>query len=93
MSKPVAFRSDVSVDEKTGKVLAMYLQLRDGKAAETKEVFDGKAFADYDEDGNLIGVELIAPCKVEVWDKIIRKEPKPIKNFIRGAMPRDLILA
>jgi hypothetical protein len=83
----------VSVDEQTGNVQAVYFYLRKGTTVETREVSEGRAFADYDDQGQLLGVELLAPCTVTVLDSLVEKEPEPIKNFLRAAAPRELVPA
>ena len=57
MSKP-QFRVSVDTDSDTGQVLAAYLRIREGEVAETVELADGRANADYDEEGLLLGIEL-----------------------------------
>lgn len=93
--KPAAFipALEVSIDEKTGLVRAAYLRVRKGKVEETQEVSEGSAFADYAADGLLLGVELLAPCKVKVLDRIAANEPEPVKRFLRGGPPRELVHA
>ncbi len=86
-------RVDVSVDESTGGIRAAYIRVREGKVHETREVVDGRAFADYNRAGALIGIELLAPCKVEVLERIAKKEPEPIRRFLRGSPPRELVPA
>jgi len=93
VKKNLDLRADIEVDNKTGKVVAVYFYVRRGKVAETKEYVEGKALADYDRKGNLLGIELLGPCKVQVLDKISRREPASIKNFLRGSIPRDMALA
>ncbi len=44
--------------------------------------------ADYDPNGHLLGIEILAPCEIAVLDKIARRESKPIKNFLRNSIPR-----
>jgi hypothetical protein len=84
---------EVSVDEQTGFIRAAYLRVRKGKVAETQEVSEGSAFADYSAKGLLLGVELLAPCKVNVLDRIAAHEPEPVKRFLRGGPPRELVHA
>ena len=84
---------ELSVDEKTGSIRAAYLRVRRGEVAVTREVSEGKAFADYSEDGTLLGIELLAPCTVEVLDRVSANEPEPVKRFLRGGPPRELICA
>jgi uncharacterized protein YuzE len=90
MSKPL-FRTTVSVDEQTGRVQAVYFYVREGFAAETREISEGRAFADYDEAGQLLGVELLGPCAVTVLDSITQQEPEPVKAFLRDSAPRGMV--
>ena len=83
----------VSVNEETGSVRAAYLRVREGEVAETREVAEGRAFADYDATGALLGVELLAPCEIAVLDRVAAQEPEPVKRFLRGSAPRELISA
>lgn len=82
---------DISVNETTGIVRAAYVRVRKGKVHETREISEGCVFADYAEDGLLIGIELLAPCQVEILDRITRGEPEPIQRFLRGSPPRELV--
>jgi hypothetical protein len=84
---------ELSVDEKTGGIRAAYLRVREGEVAETREVSEGRVFADYGADGLLLGAELLAPCESEVLDRIAAQEPEPIKRFLRGGAPRELVPA
>lgn len=83
----------VSVDEKTGHVRAAYIRVRKGEVSVTREVAEGRAFADYDANGSLLGIELLAPCEVQVLDKLSAAEPEPVKQFLRGSPPRELVPA
>ena len=82
---------DISVNEETGEIRAAYLQIRKGAVHETREVSEGTAFADYAKNGWLLGLELLGPCKVTVLDKLAKKEPQPIKRFLLGSPPRELV--
>jgi len=84
---------ELSVDETTGIVRAAYMRVRKGEVADTREVSEGRAFADYDDSGILLGIELLAPCSVEVLDQISAHEPEYIKRFLRGSPPRELVPA
>ena len=81
----------LSVDENTGGIRAAYLRVREGEVADTREVAEGSAFADYDAEGVLLGVELLAPCNVEVIDLLAASEPEAIRRFLKGGPPRELI--
>ncbi len=91
--KDLSFKLDISVCDETGKLRAAYLQVREGDAAETREVVPGRAFADYDDAGRLIGIEFLASCTVELLDMITRDEPEPVREFFRSSSPRQLVPA
>lgn len=93
MTPKLSFHLDVSIDDRTGKPRAAYLRVREGAVAETRELADGHANADYDADGVLVGIEFLAPCSVEVLDKITVDEPAPVQEFFRSSAPRDLVYA
>src|SRR5437870_3748254 len=82
---------ELSIDEKTGIVRAAYMRARKGEVVDTREVSEGCAFADYDGVGMLLGIELLAPCSVAVLDQIAATEPEPVKRFLRGSPPRELV--
>ena len=84
---------ELSIDEETGGVRAAYLRVRGGQVEETHEVAVGRAFADYDANGVLLGIELLAPCEVEILESLVAQEPEPIKRFLRGGVPRELVPA
>jgi uncharacterized protein YuzE len=92
MTKP-RFKLSVSIDEDTGKLIAAYIRVRDGQAEETVELEEDRAYADYDAAGQLLGVELLAPCKVQVLDSITEKEPVEIRDFLHASPPRSMVLA
>jgi hypothetical protein len=84
---------EVSFNETTGEPVGAYLRVREGKVKETKEVSEGVAFADYGEDGLLLGIELLAPCQVEVLDRLSEREPEPVRRFLRSGVRREMICA
>jgi len=89
----IMLKTDISLDKETGQVKAVYFQVRKGKTVETREFDNGNAFADYDSKGQLLGVEVLGPCKFNVLDKISRKEPKPVKSFLRNSIPAQMLSA
>ena len=82
-----------SVDERTGRVMAVYFYLRRGETDETREVVEGKAFADYDAQGALLGVELLAPCELALLDRLVEGEPDDVKRFMRRVAPPEMLVA
>ena len=85
------FRQEVSFNETTGDPVAAYLRVRDGRVAETREVSEGVAFVDYCADGVLLGIELLAPCTLEILDRISEKEPEPVRQFLRRGVRKEMI--
>jgi len=91
MKKPeFSFRVTVETHDETGQVVAVYFQIRKGKPKTTKEYADGNLFADYDHRGDLLGIELLAPCKAAVLDKIAKDAPE--KQFVRDAVPQGMLV-
>lgn len=54
--------ASVAVDENTGGIRAAYLRVREGEVADTREISEGCAFADYDGEGVLLGVSFWHPA-------------------------------
>src|SRR5437762_13352041 len=85
------FRLEISFSESSGDPVAAYIRVREGKVVETKEVSEGVAFADYSADGSLLGIELLAPCRVEVLDRVSEKEPESVRQFLRRGIRQEMI--
>ena len=91
--KTPTFRMEASFDDETGRTIAMYLRTREGEVAETKEIKEGLAYADYDADGLLLGIELLGPCEVELLECIADNEPEAVRWFLKNSVPRGLVPA
>lgn len=93
----MSYRVTVETDPLSGTVQAVYLQIREGKASEVVEFGNGDAFANYNRAGELIGIEILAPCNIQVFERIIKTEkPEQRKNtrkFVRGAVPQQMVVA
>lgn len=87
------FKTSTEIDRKSGAILAVYFQVRKGKAAETRELVDGAAFANYDRKGNLLGLELLAPCTITIIERIMNEEPSRIRKFVKDNIPRKMAMA
>ena len=89
------FHVSIETEDTTGDVLAVYFQIRRGRHHHVKEFAMGAAVADYDKHGYLLGVELIAPCKVKIVDQLAVSEPlamrSRVKEFMRRSGPRELV--
>jgi hypothetical protein len=92
-NEKVTFGLELSIDEQTGKPRAAYLQVRVGDATETREIAPDKAYADYDSEGRLLGVEFLAPCAVAVVDQITVGQPANVREFLRSVPPRELLVS
>jgi uncharacterized protein YuzE len=86
-----SFRVSIEIENDTGRVLAVYLQVREGRSATVKEYADGKVLADYDRHGTLLGIEILSPCDARVLDKIAVQAQ--VKRFVRNNVPRDMLVA
>jgi uncharacterized protein YuzE len=86
------FSVSVEVNRLTGEVIAAYFTIRKGKVNETREFAEGRAFADYDSRGRLLGLELLGPCDVAVLEKIPGRDVIA-KRFLRTAAPREMVLS
>jgi hypothetical protein len=85
-----SFAMRVENDDQTGEILAVYLQIRKGKSQRVKEYANGTAFADYSRSGQLLGIELLAPCEVKVLARIAADEPA--KRFVKNNTPRGMLV-
>ena len=52
-----------------GRPSMTYLRLREGESARRVELLAGVAYADYDAGGQLLGVELLGLCEVDVPER------------------------
>ena len=85
------FNLDTEFDNESGHLLAVYLQVRKGRAAEVLELAEGIAYANYNSGGKLLGIELLGPCKIQVLDQISRNEPRVIKEFLKKNIPAQMV--
>ncbi|HUE17058.1 MAG TPA: DUF2283 domain-containing protein [Planctomycetaceae bacterium] len=89
MASPFSFGMSVEVDNRTGRILAVYFRVRKGKSAETKEFDRGKVFVDYNSRGELLGIEMLAPSTIAVLDRVTSNEPQS-RQFVRHSVPREM---
>ena len=97
MNTNLKFGMEITVDEETGKPVSVYFQVRKGRVHETREFANGVAFADYDSHGQLLGIELLGPCRVSIVDQLAANEPASVKRdakrFMKNSGPRQFIAA
>ena len=70
----LCFAVSIATEDETGNVVAVYFQIRRGKSYKTEEYADGAAFADYNRKGELLGIELLGPCKATIVDQLASNE-------------------
>jgi uncharacterized protein YuzE len=85
-----SFRLSVETRDTTGEVMAVYFQIRKGKSHRTQEYAEGNVFADYDKHGDLLGIEMLAPCRASVLNKIAKATPE--KRFVQQTIPRGMLV-
>ena len=85
-------RSRLEVDQDTGEVLAVSFRFRAGKVDETREFDDGNILADYDADGNLLGIEVLGPCRIQILtERVARREPETLREWLRTQLPPQMM--
>lgn len=87
-----SFQLTVTNDNRTGEILSVYLRIRKGKVDKVREIQDGAAFVNYGRKGELLGIEMLAPCRLSVIEKIAQSEPST-RQFIRKNVPPGMVLA
>ena len=73
----------------SGDVMTAYFKVKVGKHHETRAVVDGYLMADYDESGEILGVEMIGQCTPQDVEQI--DAPEAVKHFVLKAMPQGLV--
>jgi hypothetical protein len=80
-----AFGLEASFDSQ-GRRVAAYLRVRAGLVAQTREIRDGVVNADYDQDGALLGVELLGRSDLAALRELAGGEPEEVRRFLLGAL-------
>lgn len=85
------FNVSVCIDNKTGRLEAVYFQVRRGKAARTEEVQEN-VLIDYDDKGKIMGVELLGPCSTTIIERILERKRAPVavRRFVRDKIPMEM---
>jgi uncharacterized protein YuzE len=87
----IGFEISVSARD-DGTIEAAYFHFLSGEVAETREVEEDVAFADYDADGNLLGIEIIAPVRIKAIEKLVKGDRRRgFKKFAQGSLPHELV--
>lgn len=79
---------------KDGRLEAVYIRLRTGRAAKTKEIIEDTLLADFDSRGRLLGVEILAPVKLSDLARLVQTDRRaPFRKFVREIAPPRLVVA
>lgn len=79
----------VTIDSDDKQVLALYVYVREGDIHKTVEVVEGECNVDEDDQGRLLGVELLAPNEIATnLDKLSERyvDGPHVKEVLHNAM-------
>jgi uncharacterized protein YuzE len=73
-----------------GTVKAAYIRFRAGKVKRSQEMLEDAVIADYDEHGNILGIEILAPVKVSALTELVDEPSRTsFRRFIKhSGLPR-----
>lgn len=75
-----------------GRIRAAYVNLGNAGVARTKGIVDDTLLADYDARGRLVGIEILAPVKMQVLIRLIDKEHRAaFRRFAKESIPERLL--
>jgi len=93
---PTGFGLTVNARE-DGTLEAAYLRLSDNQVVRTEELIESVLLVDYDHNGGLIGIEILAPVKIsqiiEIASPLEAKQRESFQNFVRSSAPPGLVHA
>lgn len=76
-----------------GTLEAVYIRLMSNKVAKTREIQEDVLLADYDRNGNLVGLEILAPVKFSDLASLVDKPRKtPFKRFVTESAPSAMVV-
>jgi uncharacterized protein YuzE len=96
MRNPKAIGFEVSISGRDdGTIEAAYIQISTDPVHRTKEIRKDIILVDYSDEGELVGIEILAPVRMSELVKLVKKkQPKHgLKKFIASSVPRELVLA
>lgn len=93
---PSGFGLTVNARE-DGTLEAAYVRVSENQVARTEELIESVLLVDYDHDGNLVGIEILAPVKIsqviEIANRLEVKQRESFQNFVRSSAPPGLVHA
>ncbi len=75
-----------------GTLEAIYIRVSDGEVAESKEIEQDVVIADYDKDGNLVGVEILSPVRIASLNMLVKNQRRTaFQRFVEESFPRSFV--
>ena len=78
-----------------GALEAAYVQLSNGKVVRTQEIVPSVFLVDFDEGGNVVGLEILAPVKIstvlEVAEKWAGPQREAFNEFMKNYAPPAIL--
>jgi len=90
---PIAFEISTSARD-DGTIEAVYIYFSHNPVARTREIRGDILLADLDAQGNLVGIEILAPVKIsELVPLVDPSRRMPFEKFMKRALPGELVYA
>ena len=94
--QPTGFGLSVQARE-DGSLEAAYVRLSQQKVSRTDELIESVLLLDFDEDGAVVGIEILAPVSVaqieELASRLEASQRDAFLNFVRSSAPPGLMHA
>jgi uncharacterized protein YuzE len=78
-----------------GSLEAAYIRVSDKQVARTEELVESALLIDIDHDGNLVGIEILAPVRlsqvIELASRLEGAQRKAFEAFVRSSAPPALV--
>ena len=80
-----------------GTLEAAYIRISENQVDRTEELIESVLLLDYDHDGRVVGIEILAPVKVaqvvELANRLEESQRASFENFVRSSAPPGLVHA
>lgn len=75
-----------------GSIQAIYLAVSANKIARTDEIMENGMLVDYDRNGRIVGVEILAPVRIrDVTGLVDVRTRAPLRRFLRRSVPEEFV--
>lgn len=77
---------------KDGSIEAIYLAVSPNKIARTDETIEDHMLVDYDRNGRIVGIEILAPVRLrDVTGLVDARTRAPLRRFLRRSVPHEFV--